>query len=99
MATIMAFILGSSIGVAVAGYVHPGAGSNTPGMIKIVNCTDVGFSATTCAGQSIGSSAEWTAFQTYSNNLAQSGGFGFATTMQDCDASSCGNLKFVYEVP
>jgi len=97
--TIVAFLVGSSVGVSVAGYVHPATSTNPPGTIKVVNCTDVGFSSATCAGTSQGTSGEWSSFVSYSNNLASTGGYGFDTTMQICDSSGCGNLKFVYEVP
>jgi hypothetical protein len=99
VAVIAAFVLGSSVGVAVAGYVHPASASNPPGTIKVVDCTDTGFSSSVCDGTGIATSGQWSAFVSYSNNLAQTGGFGFDTTMQTCDASACGDLKFIYEVP
>lgn len=97
--TLIAFIVGSSVGISVASYIHPTAGSNPAGTIKVVNCTDVGFDTNTCNGTGQGTSAEWAAFVQYSNTLAQSGGYSFYTTMQVCDSSGCGALKFVYEVP
>jgi hypothetical protein len=99
VAIIAAFLLGSSVGIAAAGHMRPTSGSNVPGDLKIVNCTDTGFSSSTCNGTGIATSGEWSDFVSYSNGLASSGGWAFFTTMQTCDASACGNLKFVYEVP
>jgi hypothetical protein len=92
-----ALVLTSSIGASAA--IHRQTGSTYSGEIKVVNCTDAGFSSDACDGTGLPTSDEWTAFQDYSNGLAETGGYGFYGEMQVCDSSSCGNLKFVYEVP
>ena len=93
-----AIVLTSSAVVAATSHVRP-TSTTYQGEIKIVDCTTVGFNTSSCNGTGIPSPSEWTAFQNYSNNLAQSGGYAFFGNLQDCDASSCGALKFIFEVP